>query len=114
MQSVKEAVSEKTIFVQDDIVNKLSLIKLNVTNFAFESIKSELIGLMLSNSDSTHESQVKPGERCLCSLRKNFRLPCRHILKQYESSSAIPLSAVHQRWRIAYLKGTGKYFYKRL
>ena len=111
MQSVKEAVSEKTTFIQNDIASRLNLIKLNVTSFAFENIKSEIMAMTVADANPMHKSHVKEGEKCLCSLRKNFRLPCRHILSQYDSELSIPLNAIHQRWRIFYAKGSGKYFY---
>lgn len=82
---------------------------MNITNYAFENIKKELLLAVESAQDPGHESHVAPGEKCLCVSRKNYRLPCRHELAMYPKDQPIPLDAVHQRWRISYIKGKGMY-----
>lgn len=89
-------------------MDKLSLIKLNVSSFAFENIKNELMEMKASEENPDHVSHVLSGESCLCKLRRNFRLPCRHILAVTFVNGKIPLSVIHQRWRISYIKGSGK------
>lgn len=88
-------------------MERLSLIRLNVTNYAFESIKNELIGAKNAESNPNHVSHVTPDKNCLCNIRKNYRLPCRHVLALYPNDRPIPLEAIHQRWRIFYVGGKG-------
>ncbi|KAG2192926.1 hypothetical protein INT47_002765 [Mucor saturninus] len=82
LQSIKECVSQRPVFVEHDIADQLSLIRLNVSSFAFESIKNKLIQIKASEENPNHVSHVRSGENCL-----------------------LPLSVVYQRWRISYVKG---------
>ena len=100
--------TQRTIFLEDDVMDKLALIKLNVSSFAFENIKNELMEMKAAEEKPDHVSHVRPGESCLCKLRKNFRLPCRHVLAVSFVENKVPLDIVHERWRITYVKGTGK------
>jgi hypothetical protein len=106
LQSTKESMSQKPVYLDSDITKKLNELRLNVTNFAYESIKNELMEMKISEDNNGHKTYEKPDKKCYCSLRRNYRLPCKHVLEKYEG--AIPLVAVHQRWRIAYIKGRGK------
>lgn len=81
-----------------------------ITNYAFDRIKKEIIRDYENSMDENHVSHVDPlTGKCLCVLRKAFRLPCRHKLKQYQG--AIPLNAVHTRWHILFKNGRGNTFY---
>jgi hypothetical protein len=99
-------VSQNPVFLDNEIVVKLKDLRMNVTSFAIEHILSELMAMRLSKQNPDHVSHVKPGQKCLCKLRKNYSIPCRHILSKYEG--VIPLEAVHERWRITYINGSGK------
>lgn len=82
---------------------------MNVTNFALESIKSELFAMeskSIVGEKSSLSSEINSSKKCLCSIRNNYRLPCRHVLQNYEG--VFPLDIVHQRWRVYYIKGNGK------
>lgn len=108
MQTIKESYSQKPILLNRDIQEKLMMIKGNVTQFALESIKLELLALMESEDVTGHESHVSEGQLCLCKWRRNYRLPCRHLLAEYyKKAGPIPLNVIHQRWRITYAKGKG-------
>lgn len=104
MQAIKESYSQNTILLNKDIQDKLALLKGNVTQFALENIKLEL--LAIKKASIGHVSHAVSNQPCLCKLRKNYRLLCRHLLVKYEDE-AIPLNAIHQRWRISYSHGKG-------
>ncbi|KAG2193119.1 hypothetical protein INT47_003110 [Mucor saturninus] len=109
LQSTREALSQQTMLLDSDIMAKISLIKMNVTSFAFENIKSELVQMRLASEDQNHKSHVVHGEKpCLCSLRRNYNLPCRHSLDKLllENNGVIPLKVISKRWRIYYVKGS--------
>ncbi|KAG2201556.1 hypothetical protein INT47_007433, partial [Mucor saturninus] len=65
LQSIKESVSQRPVFLEHDIADQLSLIRLNVSSFAFESIKNELIEMKASEENPNHVSHVRSGENCL-------------------------------------------------
>ncbi|KAG2230524.1 hypothetical protein INT48_001176 [Thamnidium elegans] len=96
LQSAKELISQKLVYLGSEITKKLSDLRLNITNFAYESIKNELMQMETSEDETANE-------KCYCPVRRNYRLPCKHVLEKYEG--VIPLVAVHQRWRIIYIKG---------
>jgi hypothetical protein len=106
LQSAKESMSQKPVYLDSGITDKLSELRLNITSFAYESIKNELMQMKTPEESNGHKAHEKPDKKCYCLLRRNYRLPCKHLLKKYEG--VIPLVAVHQRWRIAYIKGRGK------
>lgn len=89
-----------------DVSKKLEQLRGNVTSYAFETIKNELIDQELANKDPKHVSHATDATKCLCTARRNYRLPCRHILVRFPG--VIPLNIVHQRWRIFYVEGKGK------
>ncbi|CAO3699037.1 unnamed protein product [Rhizopus stolonifer] len=62
-QSMKEAMSQKPVFLELDIMSKLALVQSNVTILALESIKSELVKMKLSEKDSIHVSHVQQEEK---------------------------------------------------
>ncbi|KAG2206102.1 hypothetical protein INT47_003751 [Mucor saturninus] len=82
LQSIKESFSQRSVFLEHDIADQLSLIRLNVSSFAFESIKNESIEMKASEENPDHVIYVRSSKNCL-----------------------LPLSVVHQRWRISYVKG---------
>ncbi|KAG2232879.1 hypothetical protein BDF21DRAFT_469289 [Thamnidium elegans] len=96
LQSSKESVSQKTVYLGSEITRKLSDLRLKITKFAYESIKNELMQMETSEDETANE-------KCYCLVRRNYRLPCKHALEKYEG--VIPLVAVHQKWRITYTKG---------
>ncbi|KAG0170924.1 hypothetical protein DFQ30_001767 [Apophysomyces sp. BC1015] len=57
-----------------------------VSRYAIDTINQELPRV-------TEESKLN--QNCNCSIRKNFNLPCRHLLPY---KSAIPLSLIANRW----------------
>ncbi|KAG2199328.1 hypothetical protein INT47_012962 [Mucor saturninus] len=109
LQSTREALSQQTMLLNSDIMAKISLIKMNVTSFALENIKLGLLEMRLASEDQNHKSPVVHGEKpCLCSLRRNYNLPCRHSLAKllFKNNGVIPLKAISKRWRIYYVKGS--------
>lgn len=90
----------------DHIKHKMNGLRGRITSYAFDQIKKELISDYENSLDEDHVSHVDPSTgKCLCILRKAYRLPCRHRLKKY--SGQIPLTAVHKRWHILYKNGRG-------
>ena len=106
MQVIKESYSQKPTLLSKDIQNKISLLKGNVTQFALENIKLELLSLKDARNETGDVSHVTVDQPCSCKWRKNYRLPCRHLLQEFQAEP-IPLHAIHQRWRIGYTDGKG-------
>lgn len=97
--------------VSQEVKDKMQSLRGRITSYAFDRIRFEVIDSLASKTDPDHVSHVDPvTSRCLCVMRKAFRLPCRHKLEAYEGP--IPLSAVNQRWHIIYHNGRGKIPYK--
>jgi hypothetical protein len=72
-----------------------------------EKIKYELAEDKKKQKDSAYKSHAADSSKCFCSIRINFLIPCRHLLRDFD---VIPLDAVHQRWRINYsLDGRGMF-----
>ncbi|KAG2203128.1 hypothetical protein INT47_004935, partial [Mucor saturninus] len=65
LQSIKESASQRPVFLEHDIADQLSFIRLNVSSFAFESVKNELIEMKASEENPDHVSYVRSGENCL-------------------------------------------------
>ena len=107
-QTVRESLFEtilkdKTGHETDD---KMSQLRGRITSFAFNRIRFEYINLMDNKADPDHVSHVDPTTgKCLCELRRAYRLPCRHRIARYDGP--IPLAAVHRRWHIMYQNGRG-------
>ncbi|CAG8664616.1 9369_t:CDS:1 [Ambispora gerdemannii] len=58
-----------------------------ISRWAIDQIKREIC--------ETEDNDNANSDTCKCSLRLNFKLPCRHIIP---STGPIPLSLVHPRW----------------
>jgi replication initiation and membrane attachment protein DnaB len=101
LQLNSESLSEQPIYANEAFAHRLDNMRGNATSFAFEYIKYELAKSLIPEN-----SHAPDGRRCLCKLRVNYRIPCRHILRQYDG--VVPLNIIHQRWRIYYLNGKGR------
>ncbi|SAL95635.1 hypothetical protein, partial, partial [Absidia glauca] len=70
----------------DPHFQRMKILSINICRFAFDKIKEEMPYL----------KDVKLGDSCNCSIRINYKLPCRHTIPN--DNSTLELSLLDPRW----------------
>lgn len=82
--------------VSKEIDEKMKNLIGRITSYAFDHIREEVISMKNDALRPGHVSHIDPETgKCLCVLRRAYRLPCKHKLR--EQTGPIPLASVHKR-----------------
>lgn len=88
-----EALSRDSAIISDaELLDKLSNLVGEVSEFALQRIKSNVLKLK-----TDHGKEMRK-ETCKCKDFWNYRIPCIHILPL---EGRIPLSMVSERWHLS-------------
>ncbi|CEI94131.1 hypothetical protein RMCBS344292_08352 [Rhizopus microsporus] len=87
LKSEQESLKQSVRFISPEHEYKLGNFKGKVSKYAIDIIKQEMIASISNNCEYS--------DSCLCQVKGNFSLPCRHLLAKYD---IIPLNILHRCW----------------
>ncbi|RCH89046.1 hypothetical protein CU097_002442, partial [Rhizopus azygosporus] len=87
LKSEQESLKQSVRLMSPEHEYKLGNLKGKVSKYAIGIIKQEMIASISNNCEHS--------DNCLCQVKRNFRLPHRHLLAKYDIT---PLNIVHRRW----------------